>query len=222
MPSSVAWIKTIRTPKAQRSPSGNGKPPPINCCGLQYRWISKEPGLHEFRLDFSLELPSLLVFKRKNGFWPHVAVHALEGGMGGSSLAAPWGWSRSPLIAVGCPWFPRGWWLCGRSRWVSSCLYCDPFHPSNLHPASPSLREKPASLLHVPLGNSHRCSQGSRQPELLSGLQGFTQPLSPATSGLSQKAERPSGATRQWLAGLKAFQLPSVSRKGCAVGKKGH
>ena len=61
MPSSVAGIKTILTPKTQRSPSRNGKPSPINCCQPQCPWIAKEAGLPEFGLSCSLSLPPIFI-----------------------------------------------------------------------------------------------------------------------------------------------------------------
>lgn len=80
MPSLVACKKTILTPKAQRSPFGNGKPSPINCCPPHYFWISEEA---EFSLNFSLSLTPFLSLKRVKGFGTQtVAVNTQEGGDG--------------------------------------------------------------------------------------------------------------------------------------------
>lgn len=95
MPSSVAGIKTTLTFKVQRSPSGNEKPPPINC-GPPYSWISKEEGLQEIGLNFFLELPPFLFLKKIKGFWTQfVAVDALEEG---SSCCVRCGFAPTPLL----------------------------------------------------------------------------------------------------------------------------
>lgn len=100
----------------------------------------------------------------------------------------------------------------------------DPFYPSNLYPTSPSLREKPSSPLCIPLGIFHRWSQVSpatRASVWPAGLCTVPEPSHPRPQPASWKAwcyrHEDNGP-----AGLKAFQSPTFSRKGCVVERKGH